>query len=392
MNRIVTARRAALAATGAAVGAVGVHALVATGGPPQTGPARVLAAPVHPPGGYVRADAAYGREGRARLAAPVSGALMGPLSPVAVRSPDGRYLVYNSWFEPRAIDNQRSFSKQGIAPGDVLGTPSLRVYDTRTRADALLEHGAYSVAWRNDGALAYVRGSEESLRAGNQYLGQVMVRSSLRAAATPWTTEPARYVVYGWAGRRLVVYRLGLGERLELLVLDGPRRIRPLGAGSLIALSPDGQRAFVTTNDQRHVRILDLADGSEAAQLDLSQAATPLEWVAYSGSWDGDRIVAPASAGLAVFRVDGDNVALEQVLSLDRDEFPAGVQEPRFADSAGNEILATVDLPPRGSEPAETFFLDCDRTTRTCSRGEAAPARDWLRLVDNPSRPIGGDR
>jgi hypothetical protein len=142
--------------------------------------------------------------------------------------------------------------------------------------------------------------------------------------------------------------------------------------------------------DQRHVRVLRIADGSETAVLDLSQTNPPLEWVAYSGAWSGDHVVAPVSAGLAVFDVTADGIALEQVLSLDRDAYPAGVQEPRFADAEGNEILATVDLPPRGAEPAQTFFLDCDRLARTCERGDVAPAPEWLRRVANPSRPLEG--
>jgi hypothetical protein len=381
---------AAVAALGFA--AVAINALTASGGRPATGPLRVTRAAAQPSGAYVRASGVFGLGGRARgdLAAPVSGALMGPLSPVAVPSPDGRYLAYNSWFAPRPIDSERSLSKQGIRPGDVLGTPSLRLYDSRTGADSMLEQGAYSFAWRADGAIAFVRGVLPSLKAGGEYLGQVFVREGLRGSATQWTTDAARYVVYGWAGSSLVVYRLGLGEQLELLALDGPGRVRSLGLGSLVALSPDGARAFVVAPDQRHVRVLKIADGSEIANLDLSQTNPPLEWAAYSGAWSGDRVVAPVSAGLAVFDVTADTVALEQVLSLDRDEYPAGVQEPRFTDAEGDEIVATVDLPPRGATPAETFFLDCDRIDRTCERGDAAPAREWLRRVANPSRPLQG--
>ena len=381
---------AAVAALGFA--AVGINALSASGGRPATGPLRVARTAAQPRGAYVRANGVFGLGSRARgeLGAPISGALMGPLSPVAVRSPDGRYLAYNSWFEPRPLDNEQSLSKQGIRPGDVLGTPSLRLYDSRTGADSMLEHGAYSLAWRDDGTIAFVQGVSPSLTAGGQYLGQVFVRQALHGPATQWTTQAARYVVYGWAGTSLVVYRIGTAEQLELLALDGPGRVRSLGLGSVVALSPDGAQAFVVARDQRHVRVVRIGDGSETANLDLSQTNPPLEWAAYSGAWSRDRVVAPVSAGLAVFDVTADAIALDQVLTLDRDDYPAGVQEPRFADAQENEIVATVDLPPRGTEPAQTFFLDCDRVARTCERGAAAPAREWLRRVANPSRPLEG--
>ncbi|MGB2952451.1 MAG: hypothetical protein WBB74_03530 [Gaiellaceae bacterium] len=384
---------AALAAVALlAVVAVGINALTASGGRPANGPLRVTRSSSQPPGAFVRANGVFDLGGRAHadLGARVSGALTGPLSPVAVSSPDGRYVAYSSWFAPREIDNSRSFSKQGIRPGDVLGTPALRLYDSRTGTDSMLEHGAYSVAWRADGTLAFVRGVSPRLRAGSDFLGEIVVRDSLRGPTKQWTSEPGRYVVYGWAGTRLVAYRIGQGEELELLVLNGPGQVRSLGAADIVALSPDGTRVFVVARDRRHLRVLRLADGSEAAQLDLSETNPPLEWAAYSGAWSNGRVVAPVSAGLAVFDVDAETIALEQVLSLDRDAYPAGMQEPRFADDQGNEIVATVDLPPRGPEPAQTFFLDCDRVARTCERGDSAPARDWLRLVGNPSRPLKG--
>jgi hypothetical protein len=112
--------------------------------------------------------------------------------------------------------------------------------------------------------------------------------------------------------------------------------------------------------------------------------------VAYSGSWVGDHLVAPASAGLVVFRVGANSLELEQVLSLDRAQFPLGVQEPRFTDAAATEIAATADVPPQNGRPGVSFFLQCDRIARTCERGEAAPAKDWLRPVDRTATTTEG--
>ena len=130
-------------------------------------------------------------------------------------------------------------------------------------------------------------------------------------------------------------------------------------------------------------RVLDIATGSELSWLDVTTATTPLAWLAYSGSWVGDHIVAPASAGLAVLHVASRSLEVEQVLSLDHAQFPVGVQEPRFVDGDGNQIAASADIPPAKGGSGVSFLLQCDRITRTCERGEPAPAKDWLRLVDD---------
>jgi hypothetical protein len=106
----------------------------------------------------------------------------------------------------------------------------------------------------------------------------------------------------------------------------------------------------------------------------------------------GDHVVASASAGLAVFHVESRSLALEQVLSLDRTQFPVGVQEPRFVDDAGNEIAASADVPPMNGNGGVSFLLDCDRVVRTCERGEPAPAKDWLRPVEDTVATDEGGR
>jgi hypothetical protein len=373
----------------AALTAFGVFG--ARGAAPHTGPLVVRTGLERPPGPFVRGEALYdGKGGRTRLGGSVSGALMGPLSPVAVASPDGESVLYNTWRELRRVDTARSFSKQGIGAGDALGTPSLRL--RAAEHDVVFERGAYSAAWRRDGAIAFVRGVDPNFRAGLVYTGQVVVRRGLHGREAPWTTEPARYVVYAWAGDRLLFYRLGEGETLHLLVADGPGQVRPLTDGSAIALSPDGSRVAVLSPDAKSIRVLGVADGGEHGLVDLTTSTPSLAWAGYSGSWVGEHIVAPASSGLAVFLAHSDSIELEQVLSLDETQFPAGVQEPRFTDEAGNEIVASADVPPKEGHAAVSFFLSCDRIARSCERGEETPARDWQRLVDNPSRPEEGGK
>jgi len=382
----MTAAVGASAATASAVALFSV--LSAHGAVARTGPLTVRASATEPAGPYVRGKSLYdGKGSKDALGEEVSGALTGPLAPVAVASPDGKLLAYGSWRQLRAVDAQQSFSQQGIADGDAIGVPELRLHDDAGH-DELLARGAYSAAWRSDGAIALVEGVEPEFRAGASYLGRVVFRRSARAKSVMWVSEPAHYVVYGWAGDRLIVYRIGLGEKLELLAVDAPGKVRRLTEGSAVALSPDETQLAVLDQEGTNVRVLDVATGRERSWLDVTTASPALRWVAYSGSWVGDHIVAPASAGLAVLHARPSSLELEQVLSLDRAQFPAGVQQPRFVDDSGNEIEATADVPPSGSAGPISFFLHCDRTTRDCERGPAAPGKDWLR----PVQQEGGKR
>ena len=393
MKRAFGTRAAAAGVTvvvgvSAALASLGVFR--AHGAVPRTGPLSVHAGLKGSPRPFVRRDGLFdGQGGRKQLGATVSGALIGPLSPVAVRSADGKLVAYNTWKELRAVDHDESFSKQGIADGEALGTPSLRIHDDAGR-DFVLARGAYSAAWRADGEIAFVKGVDPDFRAGRTYAGRIVVQDGIHGRDIPWTAEAAHYVVYAWAGDRLLFYRIGFGEKLELLVADGPGNVRSLADGSAIAISPDRTRVAVVSQDATNVRVLDIATGAELSWLDLTTSTPPLRWVGYSGAWVGDHVVAAASAGLAVFHVSSNSLELEQVLSLDREQFPAGVQEPQFADEAGNEIAAVADIPPKNRASAVSVLLQCDRTARTCERGDPAPATDWLRPVVDTRGPDEG--
>jgi hypothetical protein len=374
-----------LAATAALVTlAIALSATPAPAHRLRSGPMRIVRGGAAP-SEYVRGSTfVHAGKGR-QLAAPVQAPLVGPLAPVAVRSADSRLLAYNTWSEPRPLDTDTSLSRQGVQPGEPVGTPSVRVYDERDGRDSLVERGTYSPAWRADGALAYARGVVAAFRPGEPYLTDVVVRASVSATPVKWSVEPARYVVDGWAGDRLIVYRVGEDEEIDTLVLDGPGRVRLLNQGSVIAISPDGNRVFALGPDNRGVRVLRVSDGGEVAGLDAAATASSYDWLSYAGSWVGDHVVAPASPGLAVFQVGDSDISLEQVLGVDRSILPTGLQEPVLDPDAAH-VTATADLPPQGDRPAETFFVNCDRTTRTCLRGDPAPAREWLRQVhDTPA-------
>jgi hypothetical protein len=52
-------------------------------------------------------------------------------------------------------------------------------------------------------------------------------------------------------------------------------------------------------------------------------------------------------------------------------------------DDAGNVIAASADGPPKNGSGGVSFLLKCDRIARSCERGDAAPAKEWLRQVDD---------
>jgi hypothetical protein len=299
-----------------------------------------------------------------RLGGAVNAALIGALAPVAVPAPGGaRAFAYTS---------------------SLAATPVVRVYDTGARRDTVVDRSALSVAWGKPG-LAYFKASRPRLGDPRRYLGHVVVRQAPGARPNRWTPTAGRYVVAAWAERSLLVYRLRLGWP-DLLVLDGPRRTRLLArAAALVAVSPDGRRAFVSTYGAQPavVRVLDVASGREEARLGLGRQG--VRWVTESGSWVGDDVAAPASTGVVVFHVAPRRISVEQMLRFESDAFP--VLEPR-ADAAGRYIVARVELAPRPREPIPgARLLRCDRLTLRCASVVTGSSADPPTPLYNPSRP-----
>jgi hypothetical protein len=350
-----------------------------------------LAGSAQPPGTYAVGATIFGLPGGTiTLAAPPVAPLAGWLTPAAVPSPDGRHLAYNVWRELRPDDPKLSWTDQGIEPGDPLASPSIRVHDSASGADSLLEEGAFSLAWRGDGALAYFKGAERDYRAAVPYVGDVVVRSSPDSPSEIWSRQHGRYIVAGWAGSSLVAYRESEGEALDVLVFDGPGRVRVLAANSgLVALSPDGRQAFLEQGPAQgrpSVRVVDIESGRQVARLDLTRVDPAVGTVGYAGDWRGGRVVASSASGLAVFRVGHGRIVLEQAVRIPGQT----LAEPRFADSLGRRITAwTEDRAGAG------VLLDCDRVAKRCARLVPLPrARGlrgfpvWRRPVYNPSRPL----
>jgi hypothetical protein len=330
----------------------------------------------------------------ATLAGKASSPLSGWIAPVAVPTADGGRLVYSTWRELRHDDPKLSWSKQGINPGDALATPTLRIHDFGSGRDSVIDRNSFSAAVRPDGTIAYVRG-RDVYRAFTNYTGDIVVRSSPSARPAVWSAEPAEYVVAAWAGSTLLAYRIDEGEKLDVLAFDGPGRQRLLMTdANLVAVSPDGTQAFLADEAGMpgSVSVVNVADGTIAATLDLGSLNQWILWAAYGGSWSGDLVAAPTNAGIAVFEVGRGAISLEQLLKNDPNTFANGIIEPQFSGDT-EHIIARGDAAPDGNTAADensTTALECDLTTATCLARTTAPGGAWLHPAYNPSRPSRG--
>ena len=375
----------ALTALGAAVAALAVGLFPAAANNPPSGPLRIAQGAPTAPGLYVAGNQLSGPAGTSaglpqqaqRLAAPASSPLVGGDGPVAASTRDGHLVAYSTWRWTRDVDWTKSFAEQGIANGDALGTPTLRLHDTSAKTDTAFEPGTFGAAWRSDGAIAYVRGDPAEYRADMPYLGNVVVRTSPTAAPVLWTQEAGRYRIFGWAGHRLVILRGFEGGLPDVEVLDGPGRARMLAAGAgLLALSPDGTQALVSAGAPGDgpvtISLRNVVDSSEAASFPLRAVNDPVagqapSWVEGPGSWLGDRVVVPISSGVLVLRVTSSSIAAEQVLHVDLDRQTTGsIYEPRFVDDTGRTIVWWADLPGGGHARSAQFV--CNRLALTCTR------------------------
>ncbi|HEU5215464.1 MAG TPA: hypothetical protein VFU30_07980 [Gaiellaceae bacterium] len=326
------------------------------------------------------------------LAGKASSPLSGWIAPVAVPTGDDDQLVYSTWRELRHDDPKLSWSKQGIKPGDALATPTLRIHDFTSGRDSVVDKNSFSAAVRSDGTIAYVRG-RDVYRAFTNYGGDIVVRSSVSARPVVWSTQPAEYVVTAWAGSTLLAYRIGEGEKLDLLALDGPGRQRVLMPdANLVAVSPDGTQAFIADESRMpgSVSAVNVADGTIAATLDLGSLDQGILWAAYGGSWSGSLVAAPTNAGVAVFQVGGGAISLEELLRNDPNTLADGIVEPQFSGDTTHLVARGDSAGGAAADEDSTAALECDLATAICLARSTAPGSAWLHPAYNPSRPVTG--
>jgi hypothetical protein len=222
-------------------------------------------------------------------------------------------------------------------------------------------------------------------------VGDVFVRGSVNGLPRRWTEQTDRYVVAGWAGPSLLVYRVRAGEALDVLALDGPGKRRVLASDAgLVAISPDGTSALVEHGPESgppRVDLIAVSNGTKLASLDVSTVDPAVGVVGYAGDWQGDLVAAPSASGLVVFRIAGGRIELARTM---RTAAGTGVAEPRFVGPS--RVTGWTSSSSGGA------FVDCDRVSGRCARAVPLPdARGvkafpaWRRPVYNPSRPQEGE-
>jgi hypothetical protein len=301
---------------------------------------------------------------------------MGWVSPVGVGSPDGKQVAYNTWDQVSGHD---------------AATPSIRILDTTTGNDSVLASGAFSLAWRRDGAIAYFRGRTKTFTPDNPYVGDIIVRPPGGGPEATWSARPDRYIVAAWAGKTLLAYREGEGEQLDLLAFDGPGKERSLGRNTiLVAVSPDGRQALVFDQGAvpTVVRLVDIATGKVLGATDLS-SATPEgdvqpQFLGYAGDWTGRYAVADSDVGLVRLKVDGTDITVTDVLAFPRADFPIPPHEPQFVAGSTSKVQAWLPIHSGGTRVNR--FLVCDFTSSSCDIGSPDTATAFFE-VHNPSRP-----
>jgi hypothetical protein len=317
-----------------------------------------------------------------RLVAP----LLGQNVPLVLESPDGRFVLYHTWRNE---------------------TPLLRLVEPSSGADVLFARGAQSAAWRSDGAIAYTEGTPPNYRPQRPWVGNVVVRTSLRSSPTVWTSRRGMYRVAGWTGSRLLVesgvsnvVRLGTPE--GTLIYESPGRYMYAGLGGVSALSPDRRYFFgrVPNGDgpSDRVRIVDTATGLTVARGALKAMARRagidarnLDAGVYgAASWRGEYIAADTASGrtgtLVVLRFARGKLSLEHALRLDgsaglHGRYGAHFSVPRLLDNKGKRVIVRVDV-PGPDDNAATYFLTCDTEARECVRGRPVAPREWMALVE----------
>jgi hypothetical protein len=314
--------------------------------------------------------------------------LTGSVTPVGVTTPDGAYVLYSSWRQLGRI--KPDARGQGMSTGEPVGVPSVRLFDLQTRKDSLLAVGAASPAVSSTGAVAYLAGESPVVRQNVEYTGRIVVADSPNGKPRVWTSRPARYLPYAWAGTTLLAYRgVADSEGADLYAFTGPDASTLLAPNAyVIAVSPDGADALASVGTRMLERIR-VSDGAVEDSLALDGGGSSLPHaLMYAGSWQGDRIVANSDRGLVVMNVRG-GLHVESVFATPG--FPHGISEPVFTDAT--HIQGWADLPsptPTAADVGEPAYdnalVDCDLATGTCTVGAANPARKWTRWITNPSR------
>jgi hypothetical protein len=311
--------------------------------------------------------------------------LLGRSVPLAVRSPDKRFVMYHAWRDE---------------------TPRLRLVDLRTKRDILFYRGAQSVAWGRRG-LAYVRGVRRAYHPQRPWMGRVVVAKSPSGRPVVWTPVASQYTVLAWAGDTLLVDARGCNLECNdempesgIYAIDRPGHLRRLSVTSLVAVSPGGRLVIGgyiprgTDNPSPVVHVDDVRKRRTLASLDLTRvlprrmAKTFFAGLSGFGDWKHGQIVGVGGTPVTLVRLRyaSQRLSLDSVLTVrvrrDR-RFYAFLEDPRFIGPGTDRIVGLLTRAPRTSP------ITCDLRERHCVHGRPLKVRtQWFSVVTNVSRPL----
>jgi len=313
---------------------------------------------------------------------------------------DGQKLVYHFWRHLREFPTEAP-GDPVVAEGTPLFTPTIRALDLATGEDSVLVSGARSFALRADGMFAYAEGVEPDYRYDMPYLQRVVVRKGLDGPPQVWTTKEDRYTVLQWARGSLFVHREPVGGEPELLVLDGPGKVRPVlpHGEQFICTSSDGSRILTWTGgagtpDPLVLHLVEWQGGKHVSSLTLDGLHDPSTGeldpgiAITDGSWEGDRVVVSLNVGgLALLSAKGDELALEKVVTFSYPQADLSSVADVELSGSGNQVFAVTWEGPDVDTQDHTAVLTYDLAGGECSRWISPGARALVCLVSNPSRP-----
>jgi hypothetical protein len=323
---------------------------------------------------YVSGDQLYGLgSGPSTLARPIADQRWG----TAVLSPDGSTLVYES--------------------ATASGGSELRRRDLASGADTALEPGTFAPVWSASGQLAYGRTTAPAggvVDVGAVYPSRIEVRSSIAAAPVVWSGAPSPVRPVAWAGSSLLVEQVGNNAVTTVWAYSAPGVARSLGTGWVVAVDPAGSDVLIGAGEEDGppsptLRVVDVADGSTVATLDLRASTGIGAWQQAApngvGTWSGGSIVLPASSSLVTLSLTDGSLGVASVRRLHGASELAGADYRAAAvgTAGASSVILLADVVPPGGGQTLPAAVACDLARGTCTVGGIAPRRQPLSLVSH---------
>jgi hypothetical protein len=242
----------------------------------------------------------------------------------------------SSWSSPAtstANDALVWFQQTEPAEGDGPPQPTVARYERESGDTETVLHGALAPVVSRSGRLAYAEGRGTPYKEGSPYPTDLAVREP-DGSSTVWATaEPGTSLVpIAWASDTVLALRYdwSTGYESTVLVRDGGHEVGETGL--VLALSPDGSAALVTTDrrdPERLVLVVDTATFAVEDAIGLDEwahaflpfqvvdpasvapgpdGALPAAPYMAFGIWEGERILLSGPTGIDVLtarRSDG---------------------------------------------------------------------------------------